>query len=115
MIGRNTALIVIALISVISLSGCLDQGKTQANTVEIKHYNYSHSAFSPDTITVPAGTKVTWINRDSSNHTVTSTKGDFESGNIKPGESYSYTFKEAGGYNYYCKIHRYMKGFVIVK
>ena len=68
----NTALIVIALISIISLSGCINQEKLPANTVEIKNYNYSHYAFNPETITVTAGTEVTWINRDSANHTVTS-------------------------------------------
>lgn len=115
MIGRNSALIAIALVSVISLSGCLNQEKPPANTVEIKNYNYSHYAFSPEKITVPAGTEVTWINRDSSNHIVTSTEGKFDSGNIGPGGSYSYIFKDAGGYNYYCKIHTYMKGYVIVK
>ncbi len=119
--GRNSAIIAIALISIISLSGCINQEKLPPNTVEIKNYNYSHYAFTPETITVPAGTEVTWINRDSGNHTVTSdliltsTKEMFDSGIIRPGENYSHAFNDPGYYSYHCKVHTYMKGYVIVK
>lgn len=120
MIRRNTVLIAVALIAIISLSGCLDQGKHPAITVEIKNYPYSHYAFSPDKITVHAGAVVTWTNNDSRNHTVTSDltvkspEEKFDSGIIKPGENFSHTFENPGYYGYYCKIHPYMKGLVIV-
>jgi plastocyanin len=120
MIRYGTAFIALALISIISLSGCLNQGKPSAITVEIKNYPYSHYAFSPDKITVPAGTEIIWINNDSRNHTVTSDltvkspEEKFDSGIIKPGEKFSHTFKNPGYYSYYCKIHTYMKGLVIV-
>lgn len=121
MIRYNTVLIVIALISIISLSGCINQEKLPANTVEIKNYNYSHYAFTPETINVPTGTEITWINRDSGNHTVTSdptvtnATNRFDSGIIKPGGNYSHTFKDPGLYSYHCKVHTYMKGYVIAK
>jgi plastocyanin len=121
MIRYNTAFIALALISIISLSGCLNQGKPQAITIEIRNYPYSHYAFSPDKTTVPAGTEVIWTNNDSRNHTVTSdltvksTEEKFDSGNIKPGGNFSHIFKNPGYYSYYCKVHTYMKGLVIVK
>lgn len=81
----------------------------QTASVEIKDF-----IFNPDTITVPAGTTVTWTNRDSGPHTVTSTSGIFDSGVIDHGESFSYTFQDPGTYGYYCMIHPYMKAKIIV-
>jgi plastocyanin len=57
---------------------------------------------------------VTWHNNDSVDHTVTSNSGDFDSGAIRPGGSYSQTFDTAGVYSYHCSIHPNMHGMVIV-
>jgi len=48
-------------------------------------------------------------------HTVTSTTGLFDSGILNPGQTWSYTFVQAGVYNYYCTLHSWMKGNVTVK
>ncbi len=72
-------------------------------------------AFNPNTITVTAGTTITWTNKDAITHTVTSDSGVFDSGNINSGGTYSYTFSTAGTFTYHCKIHTYMTGSVIVK
>jgi len=74
--------------------------------------------FSPDVITVIIGTNntVTWTNRDTTTHTVTSTDNSFNSGNIVSGASWSYTFSTPGNYTYYCIYHSgWMRGTVIVK
>ena len=84
-------------------------GPPQAVLVEIRNY-----AYNPDPITVPAGTTVTWRNFDAVQHTATSTSGKFDSGIIGPGKNYSYTFQDAGTYDYYCTIHPYMKAQVVV-
>ena len=84
-------------------------GPPQAVLVEIRNY-----AFNPDSITVPAGTTVTWRNFDTVQHTATSTTGKFDSGIIGPGRNYSYTFQDPGTYDYYCTIHPYMKAQVVV-
>ena len=84
-------------------------GPPQAVLVEIRNY-----AFNPDSITVPAGTTVTWRNFDAVQHTATSTTGKFDSGIIGPGKNYSYTFQDPGTYDYYCTIHPYMKAQVVV-
>jgi plastocyanin len=63
--------------------------------------------FVPSSITVAVGTTVTWINKDNVTHTVTS-EDNFSSGDVIPGNNYSYTFKTAGTYSYYCKYHKLM-------
>lgn len=71
-------------------------------------------AFSPKQISVRAGTKVTWTNRDSVAHTVTSNDGFFESGALGTGGTYSYVFPVPGTYSYHCSIHPSMTATVIV-
>lgn len=71
--------------------------------------------FAPDSLTVKVGTTVTWTNQDSMRHTVTSDDGFFDSGLFGQGETFSYTFAEAGTYPYYCIPHPYMKGTIIVE
>ena len=71
-------------------------------------------AFNPSTITVTAGTRITWLNNDSMAHTATSNDNVFDSGNIPVNGSYSYTFTSAGTYPYYCTYHAGMTGTVVV-
>ncbi len=80
-----------------------------AGTVSIKDF-----AFDPPSIDIPAGTTVTWTNQDSTAHTVDGDQGEFESGNLDPGQSYSETFDTPGTYIYHCDIHPSMKGTVVV-
>lgn len=78
--------------------------------VEIRAMTYS-----PDSLTIPVGTKVTWINRDEAPHTVTDRGRTFASAALDTGESYSYTFKTPGEFAYYCTIHPFMTAKVVVK
>ena len=84
-------------------------GMTGANTVDIKNF-----AFSPVALTVKKGDSVTWTNNDSTTHTVTSS-GNFDSGQLAPGKTFSHTFSEAGTFSYGCSIHPSMKGTVTVQ
>jgi plastocyanin len=79
---------------------------------EIKIDNYS---FGPQTITVPVGTTVTWINQDDIPHTSVSTEGVFKSKVMDTDEKFTYTFTKAGTYPYYCTIHPKMTGTIVVK
>lgn len=79
-------------------------------TVDIKNF-----AFSPATLTVKVGTRVTWTNNDTVSHTVTSDTGSLlSSPTIAPGQTFSFTFNNVGTTNYHCAIHPMMKGKVIV-
>lgn len=71
-------------------------------------------AFDPAVIDVKVGDTVTWTNKDSANHTVTSTDGSIQSGTMASGQSFSYTFETAGTFDYHCEFHANMSGKVVV-
>ena len=78
------------------------------------------SCYVPTIITVKQGNQVTWSNEDVAFHTVTSGFYDepsalFDSGHLDPFESYTLTFDETGTYDYFCTLHPWMKGQVIVE
>jgi plastocyanin len=70
--------------------------------------------FKPSTITVTAGTTITWTNKDAVIHTVTSDPGVFDSGSINNNGTFSYTFSTAGTYPYHCTPHPSMTATVTV-
>ena|SRR5579871_2439517 len=90
------------------------EGRTIApsdqNQVTIDNFN-----FTPATITVPAGTIVTWINHDDVPHTVTANDGQFASKALDTDDRYSHVFSVPGTYAYFCAVHPHMTGQVIVK
>lgn len=71
-------------------------------------------AFAPAELEVAVGTTITWTNNDVAPHTVTSSEGVFDSARMDPGETFSYTFTEAGEFPYFCIFHPGMQGTVIV-
>ena len=71
-------------------------------------------AFIPASVTVPAGTTVTWTNQDSAPHQVASDTGAFSSITLGQGGKYSFTFTSPGTYPYHCSIHTFMKGTITV-
>jgi plastocyanin len=76
--------------------------------------------YIPSTIVVEKGKSVTWINEDSSFHSVTSgfygePTGLFDSGYLDPYQSYTLFFDEFGTYDYFCTLHPWMKAQVIVE
>ena len=102
------ALTLVAMLIFASVAGAQKQ---QTRTVVIQDFS-----FKPAHITLTRGTKVTWINKDNTKHTATANNGAFDSGVLRPGQSYSHTFKTAGRTNtYHCEIHPSMRGSVTVK
>ena len=72
-------------------------------------------AFAPATLTVTAGTTVTWKNEDDSPHRIGDKNGTFKSAALDTDDSFSHTFATPGVYPYICTIHPYMVGKIIVK
>ncbi|VVB58222.1 Halocyanin [Candidatus Anstonella stagnisolia] len=72
-------------------------------------------AFNPASIEIAKGTTVTWTNKDSVPHSVTSDNGAFDTGIFQSGGEGSYTFNAPGTYAYHCSVHPSMKGTVVVK
>ncbi len=72
--------------------------------------------YSINTLTVSAGTTVTWTNDDPGMlHTITAVDGSFDSGFLNDGDTWSYTFAEPGEFEYFCTPHPWMRAKVIVE
>jgi amicyanin len=72
-------------------------------------------AFSPPSLTVKAGTTVTWRNKDDIPHTVASRTRAFKSKALDTDHSFSFTFNEPGSYQYFCSLHPHMTGTIVVE
>jgi plastocyanin len=76
--------------------------------------------FQPKTMTVAAGTEVTWRQEDNTIHTLTSgvpgnKTGTFDRRSFGQGDEFSFTFSEPGTFRYFCDIHESMRGLVTVR
>ena len=120
MIRRTMSIFGLAALVLVGLGMLFDgsanvaaNAQPQALT-EVKIDNFS---FSPVTLTVTAGTTVTWTNRDDIPHTVVSADDPktFKSKVMDTDEKFSFTFTKAGTYTYFCSVHPKMTGTVVVK
>jgi len=82
----------------------------------------TNECFIPEDVTINAGDTVEWSNDDTAAHTVTSgtAAGDdvgdlFDSGLFMVGATFSHTFADTGTYDYFCMVHPWMVGTVIVQ
>ena len=81
------------------------------NTIEIKDF-----AFSPPTLTVKAGEKITWINRDDEPHTVVSVGKKFQkSSALDTDQEFVVVAGAPGTYEYFCSVHPKMTGTIVVE
>ncbi len=72
--------------------------------------------FSPPSLTVKAGTTVTWTNRDDIPHGIASSNNAFaRSKAMDTDDSYSFTFTTPGTYQYFCYVHPHMVGTIVVQ
>lgn len=71
-------------------------------------------AYKPAILTVQAGTTVRFVNRDSEAHTVTGPRGVFDSGGLDTAGVWTHRFDRPGRYAYFCALHPYMKGTIVV-
>jgi plastocyanin len=71
--------------------------------------------FAPAQVTVKAGTTVVWRNEDDIPHTIASSARLFKSKALDTDDSFSFTFKDAGTYEYFCSLHPHMKGTIVVE
>jgi plastocyanin len=106
------AAILIAGSSLWSLSAALGISSAQARPVAAGDVSIVDFAFVPAAITVSVGSAVNWLNTGAVTHTTTSDIGLWNSGDLGPGGSFSYTFDLPGVYLYHCAIHFGMTGTV---
>ena len=107
-------ILTLSLIAVtwIALASENPAAENPASSTEVKIDNFS---FTPQTLTVAPGTRVTWLNKDDVPHTVTSTTNLFKSDALDTDGRFSFTFSKPGTYNYFCTVHPHMTGKVIVQ
>lgn len=109
MLNKRNFLLAFTLIVAGVVLAVYGQG-TPNNEIVIQNF-----AFEPATLTVKAGTKVTWVNRDDEPHTATATDKRFASKALENGDRFSMEFSQPGIYKYYCAMHPKMTGQIIVK
>ena len=88
--------------------------------IDSKHYIVAiqNFGFHPNSITVPVGATVTWVNCEPSGtepHTTTSSTGVWNSPDLNPGDRFSHTFPAGGVFPYHCTPHPFMLGEVDVQ
>ena len=89
--------------------GCVD------NAAHEHFIDISGMAFSESTITISIGDIITWTNQDSAPHSATADNGEFDSGTLNNGESFTFIFNTTGTYTYHCSIHNGMTATIIVE
>ena len=119
-----------ALVPLVWMAGCRPAGETGGGAgrpaknapaaVASNHaagptVSIDNFSFDPPTLTVPAGTTVTWVNHDDVPHTVTANDKAFASAALDTDERFSKQFSAAGTYPYYCAVHKHMTGKVVVE
>jgi plastocyanin len=107
------ALLAPAIMATLLLLGSPNvKASDQPSAMEVKIDNF---VFGPQTITVPVGSTVTWVNKDDIPHTTVSTDGVFKSKVMDTDEKFSFQFTKAGTYPYFCSVHPKMTGKVVVQ
>ncbi len=87
------------------------QTAAPASAVSIDNFT-----FTPPSVTIKAGTTVTWINKDDIPHGIASANNAFtKSKALDTDDSYSFTFTTPGTYQYFCYVHPHMTGTIVVQ
>jgi plastocyanin len=118
---RKIIALSLAFLGVLVISGCSLYGGsststpvvTPASTQGSNVVNIQNFAFNPGTLTVKKGTTVTWTNNDAAQHQIKS--ATFNSSQFGKGQTFSFTFNDAGTFDYSCAIHPSMLGKIIVE
>jgi len=112
--GRNARFAIALAIATGLGTGILTARQVLAATETPAVITIDNFTFGPANLTVPAGTTVTWSNHDDIPHSVVATDKTFRSAALDTNESYSFTFRTAGTFAYFCGLHPHMTGKVIV-
>ncbi len=100
-----------ALVGAALAAGVL-AAEAQNRTLAVAIDNFT---FNPQTLTVKAGTTVTWTNKDDIPHAVAAVGKQFKSKVMDTDNSYSFTFTTPGTYAYFCSLHPHMTGTIVVE
>jgi amicyanin len=108
--GLRSPAALLSAASIVAALGCV--APAFGADLEVKIDNFT---FNPQTITVKAGTTVTWTNEDDIPHTVVATAKAFKSKVLDSNDTFSFTFTTPGSYEYFCSLHPHMKASIVVE
>jgi plastocyanin len=100
----------ISLLGIVTFSTPSNSATPDSTRIVVKEF-----MFMPTTLTVAAGSTVTWTNMDDEPHTVVSDSGLFRSGAMDTNEGFSFKFDKPGVYHFTCSIHPRMVGTIVVQ
>jgi amicyanin len=105
-------LLAAAMLQVVVLWSSPIPAMAQAADASVTIDNFT---FTPQSVTVKAGTTVTWINQDDIPHAIASSTKVFKSKTLDTDDKYSFTFTTPGTYEYFCSLHPHMTGTIVVE
>ena len=108
-VTRRTGAWICAALLIATTASAMVSARAEEAVIKIDNFT-----FTPPQLTVKTGTTVTWRNEDDIPHTVASSARLFKSKALDTNDSFSFTFKDAGSYEYFCGLHPHMKGKVVV-
>ena len=108
---------VLGLMIVATTGASCGSNPSSSKPVSTSSVSIKNTAFDPISVSVSAGSVITWTNNDSVYHQIITDSNlpDLESGVLDSGATYSFTFSQTGTFPYHCNIHPEMKGQVTVK
>ena len=86
------------------------QAQTAPSAIAIDNFT-----FNPQSLTIKAGTTVTWTNKDDIPHAIAAADKSFRSKALDTDDAYSFTFTTPGTYQYFCSLHPHMTGTIVVE
>jgi len=106
------ALTLVVTLAIAAVSGVMGPAPAQSADAKVTIDNFT---FAPAELTVSVGSTVTWANPDDIPHSLVEKNKLFHSKALDTDDSYSFTFTQAGSYDYFCGLHPHMVGKIIVK
>jgi plastocyanin len=110
--SSNVRIVTALAAAVLSTAFAFHAVSAQAADTQVK---IDQHTFIPQRVTVKAGTTVAWINDDDVPHTVASSTKLFKSKALDTSDKFSFTFTTPGAYQYFCSVHPYMTGAIVVE
>jgi plastocyanin len=111
----NQTRLLLTALSIVVLGGLGASISSAAETPDPTKIVVKDFMFMPTSLSVKAGSTVTWVNMDEEPHTVVSITHMFRSGALDTKETFSFKFNEPGTYHFTCSIHPRMVGTIVVQ
>lgn len=115
--SKTTWVFVATVVLALTLLGTVASKRLASSSSEVAttSVDIDNFSFAPSQLTIPAGRRVTWINKDDVPHTIISVDHRFQSKALDTDDKFSFTFRNPGVYEYFCSVHPTMTGKIIVR